>query len=54
LWRSPWGDVGRGQDTPGEQGSNLGVRHDITPTSINSPVKGSTLVPVIWSYDRTK
>jgi hypothetical protein len=32
--------VGRGQRTPGEHGSNLGVRNDAAPTSINSLVTG--------------
>jgi hypothetical protein len=32
--------VERGQKTPGEHGSNLGVRNDAAPTSINSLVTG--------------
>jgi hypothetical protein len=32
--------VGRGQKTPEEHGSNLGVRNDAAPTSINSLVTG--------------
>ena len=33
--------MGRGQKTPGEHGSNLGVRNDdAAPTSINSLVTG--------------
>jgi hypothetical protein len=32
--------VGLGQKTPGEHGSNRGVRNDGAPTSINSLVTG--------------
>jgi hypothetical protein len=35
--RSP---VGRAKKTSGEHGSNLGVRPNATPASINSSVKG--------------
>jgi len=31
---------GAGPEDPGEHGSNLGVRNDATPTSINSLVTG--------------
>jgi hypothetical protein len=47
--------VGRGQKTPGEHGSNLGVRNDAAPTSINSLVTGKggndEFTP-IWSRRR--
>jgi hypothetical protein len=47
--------VGRGQRTPGEHGSNLGVRNDAAPTSIYSLVTGrggdDGFTP-IWSRPR--
>jgi hypothetical protein len=47
--------VGRGQNTPGEHGSNLGVRNDAAPTSINSLVTGKggdDGFTLIWSRRR--
>jgi len=44
--------VGRDQKTPGEHGSNLGVRNDAAPTSINSLVAskgGDDGFTLIWS-----
>ena len=35
-----WRARGAGQKTPGEHGSNLGVRNDAAPSSINSLVTG--------------
>src|ERR1700722_17848619 len=44
-----------GPRDPGEQESNLGVRHDPLPASINSSVKRKDAgFPVIWSHASTK
>jgi hypothetical protein len=46
---------GAGQRTPGEHGSNLGVRNDAAPTSINSLVTGKggdDGFTLIWSRRR--
>ena len=47
--------MGRVQRTPGEHGSNLGVRNDAAPTSINSLVTGNggdDGFTLIWSRRR--
>ena len=47
--------MGRGQKTPGEHGSNLGVRNDAAPTPINSLVTGKggdDGFNLIWSRRR--
>ena len=50
--RSPWGGPKRPR---GEHGSNLGVRPDATPASINSSVKGrDSSFALIWSRRTAK